>query len=104
MELLRKRKGWQSNDNLTTIHDDTWITEVCSASSTCPQIQKDGIIQTSLAVPLEIRIKSLPMVEGDHHQIDPQPPSTIIGSDNGLSPVCRQAIIWTNAELLSIGP
>ena len=27
-----------------------------------------------------------------------------IGSDNGLSPVCRQAIIWTNAGLLSIGP
>ena len=29
---------------------------------------------------------------------------TIIGSDNGLSPDRRQAIIWTNAELLSIGP
>ena len=29
---------------------------------------------------------------------------TIIGSDNGLSPVRRQAIIWTNAGLLSIGP
>ena len=28
----------------------------------------------------------------------------IIGSDNGLSPDRRQAIIWTNAELLSIGP
>ena len=27
-----------------------------------------------------------------------------IGSDNGLSPIRRQAIIWTNAELLSIGP
>ena len=27
----------------------------------------------------------------------------IIGSDNGLSPDRRQAIIWTNAELLSIG-
>ena len=27
-----------------------------------------------------------------------------IGSDNGLSPVQRQAIIWTNAGLLSIGP
>ena len=26
------------------------------------------------------------------------------GSDNGLSPVQRQAIIWTNSELLSIGP
>ena len=26
----------------------------------------------------------------------------IIGSDNGLSPVRRQAIIWTNAEILSI--
>ena len=29
---------------------------------------------------------------------------TIIGSDNGLSPDQRQAIIWTNAGLLSIGP
>ena len=28
----------------------------------------------------------------------------IIGSDNGLSPHRRQAIIWTNAGLLSIGP
>ena len=28
----------------------------------------------------------------------------IIGSDNGLSPDRGQAIIWTNAELLSIGP
>ena len=26
-----------------------------------------------------------------------------IGSDNGLSPIQRQAIIWTNAGLLSIG-
>ena len=29
---------------------------------------------------------------------------SIIGSDNGLSPVRHQAIIWTNAGLLSIGP
>ena len=28
----------------------------------------------------------------------------IIGSGNGLSPVRRQAIIWNNAGLLSIGP
>ena len=28
---------------------------------------------------------------------------TIIGSDNGLSPDRRQAIIWTNAGILSIG-
>ena len=28
---------------------------------------------------------------------------TIIGSENGLSPSRRQAIIWTNAGLLSIG-
>ena len=27
-----------------------------------------------------------------------------IGSDNGLSPIWRQAIIWTNARLLLIGP
>ena len=29
---------------------------------------------------------------------------TIIGSDNGLSPAWRQAIIWTNAGILLIGP
>ena len=29
---------------------------------------------------------------------------TIIGSDNGLPPGWRQAIIWTNAVLLLIGP
>ena len=29
---------------------------------------------------------------------------TIIGSDNGLSPDRRQAIIWTNAGISSIGP
>ena len=29
---------------------------------------------------------------------------TIIGSDNGLSPGRRQAIIWTNAVILLIGP
>ena len=29
---------------------------------------------------------------------------TIIGSDNGLSPGRRQAILWTNAGLLLIGP
>ena len=28
----------------------------------------------------------------------------IIGSDNGLSTGRRQAIIWTNAEILLIGP
>ena len=29
---------------------------------------------------------------------------TVIGSDNGLSPDRRQAIIWTNAGILLIGP
>ena len=29
---------------------------------------------------------------------------TIIGSDNGLAPVRQQAIIWTNAGILLIGP
>ena len=29
---------------------------------------------------------------------------TAIGSDNGLSPSQRQAIIWTNARILLIGP
>ena len=29
---------------------------------------------------------------------------TVIGSDNGLSPGQRQAIIWTNAGILLIGP
>ena len=28
----------------------------------------------------------------------------VVGSDNGLSPVRRQAIIWTNARILLIGP
>ena len=32
------------------------------------------------------------------------PKITMIGSDNGLSPGRRQAIIWTNAEILLIGP
>ena len=30
--------------------------------------------------------------------------TTIIGSDNGLSPGRRQTIIWTNAGILLIGP
>ena len=29
---------------------------------------------------------------------------TIIGSDNGLSPDQRQAIIWTNTGMLLTGP
>ena len=29
---------------------------------------------------------------------------SIIGSDNGLLPRRHQAIIWTNAEILLIGP
>ena len=29
---------------------------------------------------------------------------TVIGSDSGLSPGRRQAIIWTNAGVLLIGP
>ena len=29
---------------------------------------------------------------------------TVLGSDNGLSPGRRQAIIWTNAGILLIGP
>ena len=29
---------------------------------------------------------------------------TILGSDNGLSPGRRQAIIWNNAAILLIGP
>ena len=29
---------------------------------------------------------------------------TILGSDNGLSPSRRQAIIWTNDGILLIGP
>ena len=31
-------------------------------------------------------------------------PTTIIASDNGLSPAQRQTIIWTNAGILVIGP
>ena len=29
---------------------------------------------------------------------------TIIGSGNGLAPIRRQTIIWTNAAMLLIGP
>ena len=29
---------------------------------------------------------------------------TTIGSDNGMSPVRRQAIIWTNVGIFRIGP
>ena len=29
---------------------------------------------------------------------------SILASDNGLSPGRRQAIIWTNAEMMLIGP
>ena len=29
---------------------------------------------------------------------------TLVGSDNGLSPGRRQAIIWTNDRILLIGP
>ena len=44
--------------------------------------------------------------------LPPPPPCRIhapviwvsIGSDNGFSPIRRQAIIWTNVWLLSIGP
>ena len=50
-----------------------------------------------------------------HHPPPPSPPiatcmrhasldRTTIGSDNGLSPIRRQAIIETNAGILSIGP
>ena len=42
-----------------------------------------------------IRYNSLRPSDGD---------MTIIGSDNGLSPGRRQALIWTNAELLLNGP
>ena len=35
--------------------------------------------------------------------INASPTSAIIGSDNGLSPVRRQATVYTNAVLLSIG-
>ena len=38
------------------------------------------------------------------HWVMHQKKSTNIGSDNGLSPVRRQAIIWTNPIILSIRP
>ena len=37
-------------------------------------------------------------------RIYPSVQHTDIGLDNGLSPVRRQAIIWTNAALLLIKP
>ena len=42
-----------------------------------------------------------------HHHVNSLRPSgklIIIGSNNGLSPGRRQAIIWTNIGILSIGP
>ena len=39
----------------------------------------------------------------DHTLIEAKCKLTIIGSDNGLSPGRRQAIIWTNAGILLIG-
>ena len=45
---------------------------------------------------------------GQHIQVNSLRPSdayiTIIASDNGLSPGRRQAIIWTSAGILLIGP
>ena len=53
----------------------------------------------------------LPKSPISYHTINSLKPSdaymcnlTIIGSDNGLSPGRRQAIIWTNAGILLIGP
>ena len=55
-----------------------------------------GILQTWL-VNSFIRLTHLPLVPQSVNWVS-------IGSGNGLSPVQRQAITWTNAGLLSIGP
>ena len=53
-----------------------------------------------------------PIFNSSPHYTSPLHPSAVyasvnwvsIGSDNGLSPVWRQAITWTNADFLSMGP
>ena len=42
------------------------------------------------------------MMESNVYQVEEK--ETIIGSDNGLLTLWHQAIIWTNADLLSVGP
>ena len=44
------------------------------------------------------------LVQGEMSKLTEAGDLTIIGSDNGLSPGRRQAITWTNAGLLLIGP
>ena len=49
------------------------------------------------------------MASQRHNELIFMPPTcvgklTIIGSDNGLAPEQRQAIIWTKAGILLIGP
>ena len=44
------------------------------------------------------------MTDDPVNSLRPSSNLAIIGSDNGLSPDRRQAIIWTNAGILLIGP
>ena len=50
-----------------------------------------------------ISVKIFQLIEAKWH-IHASLNWVIIGSNNGLSPVQRQAIIWTNAGILLIGP
>ena len=64
-------------------------TEVCTLGEPKPYMLHLGRTQVSLT----------------HLLVVPHQPHRIsIGSVNGLSPIRRQAIIWTNAGLLWIGP
>ena len=64
------------------------------------QNSKDEIIQSSPVV-AKSRLKDPPTWLKVATTLEkPQPPLTIIVSDNGLPPGRRQAIIWTNAEIL----
>ena len=95
-------------------------TKVTKSSQSCSKIQHDGIKQglwsfsmfeQTWAYPVSIRLVLIQfwslMARLTHwgrvtHICVSK--LTIIGSDNGLSPDRRQAIIWTNAGLLLIGP
>ena len=54
------------------------------------------VLLRKILIKIHVKIKL-----GDAHM---RPNLVIIGSGNGLSPVRRQAITWTNDDLLSIAP
>ena len=82
------------------------------------------MLHKQLKVPLLMRFKSFMFISispvvfaatplADGHSVNPLRPRdayicinkiNIIGSDNGLAPGRRQAIIWNNAGILLVGP